>query len=47
MGKHSILPVAEQWEVDRHARKQDITYAEAWRYFEREGYDMSEVNEQY
>lgn len=39
--------VATQYEVDRHAEKQNRSYADAWRYFERLGYDMSEVDPQY
>ncbi len=39
--------VANQEQVDSHAEKQQVSYAEAWRYFEREGYDMSEVLGQY
>jgi hypothetical protein len=43
----SDRPIANQSEVERHAEKQDCSYADAWRYFEREGYDMSEVAPQY
>lgn len=39
--------VADQYSVDSHADKQGVSYADAWRYFERQGYDMSEVNGQY
>jgi hypothetical protein len=47
MGKHSIIPIASQQAVDRHAEKQGVSYADAWRYFQRLGYDMSEVFDQY
>lgn len=33
----------DQYEVDRHAEKQHVSYNDAWRYFESQGYDMSEV----
>lgn len=39
--------VAQQWELERHAEKQGRSYADAWRYFESLGYDMSEVDPQY
>ncbi len=39
--------VAQQWELGRHAEKQNRSYADAWRYFESLGYDMSEVDPQY
>lgn len=38
---------ADQWEVDRHAEKQDCSYADAWRHFEINGYNMSQVDDQY
>lgn len=47
MGKHSYIPKANQSAVDRHVEKQGVSYADAWRYFERMGYDMSEVEPQY
>lgn len=40
-------PKAEQHEVDRHAEKQGVSYADAFRYFERRGYDMSGIDEKY
>lgn len=40
-------PLTTQYEVDRHAEKQDRSYADAWRYFETQGYDMSDVLTQY
>lgn len=40
-------PVITQYEVDRHAEKQGISYADAWRYFERMGGDLSQVDDQY
>ena len=47
MGKHSIIEKATQYSVDSHAEKQEVSYADAWRYFERLGYDMSEITDQY
>lgn len=38
---------ASQYEVDRHAVKQGVSYSDAWRYFEKQGYDMSTVDGQY
>lgn len=49
-GRHTwevSKPFAEQYEVDRHAEKQGCSYTDAWRYFEREGYDMIGVWPQY
>ncbi|UYL85348.1 hypothetical protein SEA_HAGER_55 [Microbacterium phage Hager] len=34
-------------EIARHAEKQDCSWADAWRHFEREGYDMSKASPQY
>lgn len=40
--------VATQYEVDRHAEKNcGGSYQDAWRYFEKDGYDMSAVDPQY
>lgn len=41
-----VLKFAEQYEVDRHAEKQGISYSDAWNYFEDQGYDMSLVWDQ-
>lgn len=41
------MGLASQYEVDRHAEKQGVSYADAWRYFESQGYDMSTVWGQY
>lgn len=38
--------VINQYEVDRHAEKQEVPYNDAWRYFEAQGYEMSEVDPQ-
>lgn len=38
---------ATQHDVDSHASKQDVSYSDAWRYFERQGYDMADVDPQY
>ncbi|AWY04510.1 hypothetical protein SEA_GILDA_54 [Microbacterium phage Gilda] len=34
-------------EIARHAEKQSVSWADAWRYFERQGYDMSKASPQY
>ena len=40
--------VATQYDVDRQAmRNMNGSYSDAWRYFERMDYDMSQVIEQY
>lgn len=41
------LGKADQYSVDSHAEKQEVSYADAWRAFERWGYDMSDVWPQY
>lgn len=46
-GKRTIRPKATQYDVDSHAAKQERSYADAWRYFEANGYDMSDVLDQY
>lgn len=33
--------------IARHAEKQGISWADAWRYFERMGFDMSKASPQY
>ena len=34
-------------EIARHAEKQQVSWADAWRYFERLGFDMSQASPQY
>lgn len=34
-------------EIERHAEKQEVPYSDAWRSFERLGYDMSQADQQY
>lgn len=43
----ALVAVADQESVDSHAVKQGVGYADAWRYYERQGYDMSCVRDQY
>lgn len=38
---------ADDDEIARHAEKQSVSWADAWRYFERQGYDMSKASPQY
>lgn len=36
-------PVAQEWELIRHAEKQGVDWRDAWNYFADQGYDMSQV----
>lgn len=40
-------PFAEDYEILRHAEKQGVSWSDAWRYFEREGYNMDGATGQY
>ena len=40
----SATPVAESWQLRRHAEKQDVSWSDAWRYFRSVGYDMSNLD---
>lgn len=40
-------PVATDSAIERHAQKQGVDWSDAWRYFEREGYDMSQATGKY
>ena len=41
------VQVATDDEIARHAEKQGVSWADAWRYFERLGFDMSQASPQY
>lgn len=43
----SPVGVATNDEIARHAEKQGVSWADAWRYFERLGFDMSQADPQY
>lgn len=47
VGRRVLREKATQYDVDSHAEKQERSYADAWRYFEVNGYDMSDVLDQY
>lgn len=45
--QHADMPVADDDGIWRHAEKQGVGWSDAWRYFETNGYDMSEASAQY
>lgn len=45
--KADPVQVATDDEIARHAEKQGVSWADAWRYFERLGYDMGSASPQY
>lgn len=43
----ATVPTATDDEIARHAEKQGCSWEDAWRYFERQSYDMSSASPQY
>ena len=41
----SLKPIATEDMLERHAEKQDCSYADAWKVFRNDGYDMSQVHQ--